>query len=280
MKKIYMMFMALSAMLAFSSCDETWDDNPVLKGHEGEKVVDFLNPPVLGSASVTLTEENANGSFHLTASQPDFGYAAAATYEVLVSLTEDFAVSESLPTTFSLLSEVNPVNGEVATAMSNMLGITSSDQVPTPYMPVYMRLKAYVPQSADNTVYLSNIVKFDQVKVDYLAILLPDMPSGLFLRGAWNEWGAGSDAEFLTTTTKGEYILRNVTMAAGAEFKVADANWGPVNLGGSGDLAFGKEYKLEGGDNPANIKCPSDFTGNVYLYVKGASYSILFSPTN
>ena len=46
MKKITYLFAAMVAALGFSSCNETWDDNPTLATHEGDPVGNFLNTPV------------------------------------------------------------------------------------------------------------------------------------------------------------------------------------------------------------------------------------------
>mgnify|MGYP001539967366 FL=1 len=67
-----------AVVLGMSSCSETWDDNPVVKTHEGIQEAAFLNTPVMQDMPIMITEENRDGSFHLTCSQPDFGYAASA----------------------------------------------------------------------------------------------------------------------------------------------------------------------------------------------------------
>lgn len=57
MKKISLMFAVAVAALGFSSCSETWDDNPVLKTHEGEEKADFLNQPQMADQVIMLTSE-------------------------------------------------------------------------------------------------------------------------------------------------------------------------------------------------------------------------------
>ena len=47
MKKIFLSVAVCSIALGFSSCSETWDDNPVLKTHEGVKTANFLNYPAM-----------------------------------------------------------------------------------------------------------------------------------------------------------------------------------------------------------------------------------------
>lgn len=81
--------------------------------------------------------------------------------------------------------------------------------------------------------------------------------SGIYLRGSFNGWGTTDEAEFLTTSTAGVYEIKNLTFANGSDgFKVADANWGDINLGGNGALTIGQPYTLVAGGG--NIKLPTD----------------------
>ncbi len=117
------MFAAFAAALGFTACNETWDDNPVLKTHTGEIKADFLNNPVLQDQVIMITNDNKEGTFHLTCSQPDYGYAAVATYKVQCSLTEDFANYEEIAQSFYDCSEINPVNADVAAAIYYLSGV-------------------------------------------------------------------------------------------------------------------------------------------------------------
>ena len=126
MKKISLMFAVAVAALGFSSCSETWDDNPVLNTHEGEEKADFLNQPQMSDQVIMLTTDNQDGTFHLTCSQPDFGYAAVATYRVQCSLTEDFAKFEEIQQDFYDCGEINPLNADVAAALEKLSGVQTS----------------------------------------------------------------------------------------------------------------------------------------------------------
>lgn len=290
MKKISLMLAALATTMAFTSCDESKDDHPVLGTHEGVIVEDFLNIPEMTNTAVAITEENNGNHFHMTCSQPSYGFAVSAAYTVEISLSEDFTTPvvdgcpayEALPTAFYDCSEVNPSYSEVATAMSNILGITSNDQVPTAYHDVYARLVANVvgvgtTGEIPNTTYMSNVVKLTNASVQYLAIILPDMPTGLYLRGGMNDWNADPAYEFLTTEEANVYYIESVTIPEGTEFKVADANWGAINLGYTGEeLKIGEPYELLLDSNPGNLTMPVNFTGRVQLTVKGSTYTILF----
>lgn len=283
MKKIFLFCAVAAAALGFSSCSETWDDNPVLKTHTGEVKADFLNNPVMQDQVIMITNDNKEGTFHLTCSQPDYGYAAVATYKVQCSLTEDFANYEEIAQSFYDCSQINPVNADVAAAIEYLSGVKSEDDLPLPYQKLYMRLKAYVAQSESNTVYLSNPVAFKGVSANYLAIWVAGVPSNMYLRGGMNEWGAPDEYRFETGTDKDTWVLPgNVTIAAGTEFKVADSTWGSINMGSgtNGDIAPGEKFALNAGENPGNIKLTEDFTGTVHLSLEAGIYYLTLDPAH
>ena len=293
MKKISIILALSAAVMSVSSCSETWDDNPVLNTHEGVKEVSFLNTPVMQEMPIMITQANRDGSFHLTCSQPDFGYAAAAAYNVQVSLDENFATFEEISQSFYDCSEINPLNSDVATIIEKQFGVKSEADLPMPYQKVYMRLRAFVPQSESNTQYRSNIVSFNAVSADYLAIWVADVPVDLFIRGGVNNWGADVNADpnlpgpwqFVTGAVENTWILRNVTIPADVSIKVGTASWGAPNLGGNAGenensqmVSAGEEIEMTGGDNPGHIRLKKDFTGNVQLRLEAGEYFILFDP--
>lgn len=295
MKKLSLILAGLATTMAFTSCDESKDDHPVLNPNDGVIVENFLNIPEMTNTSVDITDANKTNKFHMTCSQPSYGYAASAAYTVEVSLSEDFTTPvvegcpamEALATQFYDCSEVNPSYAEVATAMSNILGIKGNDQIPTAYYDVYVRLTANVAAVGGavypNTTYQSNVVKLTKARVEYLAIIIPDLPTGIYLRGDMNNWGDGEGDldgwEFMTTDAAGVYCIESASIPEGTEFKVADATWSSINYGlGSDPFEIGKAYILNGPDNPGNLTMPKNFTGRVTLTVKGATYTILFDP--
>lgn len=296
MKKISLMLAVLATTIGFTSCDESKDDHPTLYPNDGVVVENFLNIPAMTNTSVAITDDNKGNAFHLTCSQPSYGFAASAAYTVEVSLSQDFATpvvdgcpaSEALPTQFYNCAEINPSYSEVATAISNMLGITSKDQLPTEYHDVYVRLVSNIvtvggSNVVPNTTYMSNVVKLTSASVQYLAIILPDQPTGIFLRGGMNDWGAPAEYEFLTSEEANVYYIGSVTIPADTEFKVADANWGAINMGGTcgvvTTIEIGKPFELNtdpANGGPGNLKFDTNFTGRVTLTIKGAAYSVLF----
>ena len=278
MKKIFYTLAVAALTLGFSSCKETWDENPVLKSHEGTLTENFLNEPILKSQPITLTQDNKDGAFHLTCSQPDFGYAAVATYKVQVSLTEDFKEYKEIAQAFYNCAEINPVNGDIASAIETLSGVKSEDDLPLPYQRLYMRLHCYLAQSPDNTDYLSNVVSFDKVSADYLAVWVADVPVNIYLRGSLplSDWGTVPEYQFVTGPVENTWVIKNVQIPGGSQFKVADPGWGAINYGGPGSIIPGEEYQLE--YNGGNIGITKDFDGLVQLRLEAGVYYLLLDP--
>ncbi len=295
MKKILLSIAVLGVALGFSSCNETWDDNPVLKTHTGEVKADFLNQPVMQNMPIMITNDNKDGNFHLTCSQPDFGYAAIATYKVQCSLTEDFATYEEISQSFYNCAEINPVNGDVAAALEKLCGVQTENDLPLPYTKLYMRLRAYIAQDEANTTFLSNVVSFSGVAADYLAIWVANVPVNIFMRGGMNDWGAqwGSDDQpgpwqFITGTTENTWVLNNVTLTPEQSIKIATDNWEGINLGGpdgqenenAEKVNPGEEYALNQGGGSGHIRLTANFTGKVVLRLEAGTYYVVFDPAN
>ena len=87
----------------------------------------------------------------------------------------------------------------------------------------------------------------------------PFVPSGIYLRGEVNSWGAVSDWEF-SDEGNGTYVLYDKTLSG--QFKVADSGWtSACNYGSNGTSAqMGVPYNLVLGTND-NISCG----GNTYV---------------
>lgn len=281
MKKILFSLCALAMCLGFSSCKETWDDAPKLEGHEGVVYDDFLNQPAMQQQFLMLSQNNRDGYFHLTCSQPYYGYAAIVSYKVQISLTEDFAEYEELNQIFYNCADINPVNHDVASAIEKLAGVVTEADLPLDYRRVYMRLRAYIEQSPDDTEYISNAVYFDNVGADYLAIWVADQMVNIYLRGSFDEgWNALPEYQFMTGESENTWVIKEFTLTAGTEFKVADSSWGPLNLGSGSDnvVTPGEPYALSGGDNPGNLVINVDFHGLIQLSLESGTYYLTLEP--
>ena len=287
MKKIFLMMALAGAAFGFSSCTETWDGNPVLKTHEGAPEVEILNNPVLQSSYISLDADKADGTIRLTCSQPDYGYAAIATYKVQLSLTEDFAEYQEIPQSFYNCAAIEPTNKDFASSFEKLYGIETEDQMAPvmTYQPIYVRLRSYIAQSPNNTEYLSNVVKFDNIRATFFAVWIPDQPADLYIRGGMNDWGVSPEWQFFTAAEENTWIVKDVTIDANVSIKVSTATWGYPNLGGNAGenddsemINAGEQYKMTVGDNPGHMRLKEDFTGNVILQLKGEDYYITFEP--
>lgn len=291
MNKISILGVSFALAVAFSSCETSRDDNPVLPAFDKELESDYLNEPVMQNQYIDITEDGAGGYLQLTCSQPkEYGYAASVRYYPLVSLTRDFADYRQLDGDWSTLcSNISISTGSLAEAVCELLGVRQESDLPQGYYPIYVRLKADVYTDlgiiVPNTTVLSNVVEYKHVRVSYLAIVVPDQPSVYYLRGSWSEsWDAMPEYNFLTTDEKNVWRIANVTLAAGTSFKVADANWGAVNLGSGAEssdvIEVGTPYTLLSDSNSGNINLNEAFTGSATLTLKDGVYTLLLTPAN
>lgn len=284
MKKILFSLFALTMALGFSSCQETWDNAPTLEGHEGIVEADFLNVPAMQNQYLMITQDNSDGTFQLTCSQPFYGYAAVATYKVQVSLKGTFEEEGKdyieLNQDFYNCSNINPVNHQVAAAVEKLAGVESDEDLPLPWTKVYMRLYAYINQSPENTQYVSNVVWFNYISADYFAIWTPGEKANLYLRGGMNDWGSSADWQFVTSEVENQWVIpHEVTIEAGTEFKVADSEWGAVNLG-AGDtntVKLNEAFQLTNAGSSGNLHITEDFTGKVIVTMEKGTYYLLLS---
>lgn len=301
MKKISYLVVAMFVALGFSACNETWDDNPRLNTHEGAPVENFLNTPVEKATSILITAENNAGQLRLTGSQPtQYGYAATVAYELQMSLSEDFETpvkeGDEIPAFVSLgtyfnLSNINPSLRSVAEGICKLLDITDAASIPTPYMKVYMRLHANVVNETNGVVpgteFYSNVVCYDEISVGYLAIVVPGLPTGIYVRGGMNNWlndqftdGINLELlpmyEFLTTTESDTYELEFIEIASGVEFKIADQYWGAPNISTDGVVSVFDEW-IDCVWNAGNSSFASDFKGSILIKGSDESWKVKFT---
>ncbi len=294
MKKISIMFASLALAVGFSACDETKDDNPVLTTHEGQPVLNFLNAPTLQNTYIDLTEDAASNTLHMTCSQPkEYGIATTVNYYVQVAFDDKFTNYSELSNGFTNCAQINPTNGSMAEGLCNVLQTDLRNQKGNPeyeltqqdvldfynggYKPLYVRLRSQVVGIPDlpveGTEYISNVVQYKNVACNYMALTPPDKPSGIYLRGTMNDWGNSEGTlppyEFYTTKVKGTYITHVVSMPANTNFKVADANWGPINLGGA-SIEIDSKNPIALKDNGGDMALSSEFEGVVLLTNSGS----------
>lgn len=292
--------------VAFSACDDPKADNPTLITHEGDPVLDFLNTPPEANSGLQITEDNKDNNIVLTASQPtEYGYAATVDYVLQMSLDKDFTTpavaGDEIPAlvelgTFQDLSNISVPLSDVAQGIFTMLDITEETQVPTDYMPVYMRLRANVVTDKHvvipNTAFTSNTICYKNIQVVMApaAQIAPDQPTDYYVRGDMNNWLNDQfgdnpmnleDLEkynFLTTQEANTYLLPYIEIATTQAFKIAGKSWADLNLtlGSSPTMNDWIDCKW---NDQANINMANDFAGAIYIQGKGEAWKVKFVPS-
>lgn len=186
MKKLNYILFSLLAVLFATSCEDPKEENPVLN-----TPTEFvLNTPVMQNQYIELTPETC---VKLTASQPNYGYAAAADYYVQVSLTEDFAdFAEVNEEPYHNLGNIEVNGDELAMAICKLRGIAAKeDYTDEPARTIYLRLRAEVKAMAEQSAIISNVVSLTQVK-EYFALKLPGYIYLIGDCGGWTSPDAGN----------------------------------------------------------------------------------------
>lgn len=195
MKKLSIFTLLLAGSLAWTGCENSIDNNPVLQ----EPSSFVLDTPAQASSVYDL--ENLS-SIELTCTQPDYGYVAATTYRVELSLSNTFTNADeatgatanyaTLSTAYTKTTiDVNAV--EFAMAMLDLWKASNDDSdLPETPMPVYVRLKAALSNNGMGEVY-SNIIELPQV-LGYNVEAPVTLPSEMYLVGdfasgsSWGKW--------------------------------------------------------------------------------------------
>lgn len=177
MKKISILMGALALAGGFASCSD--DDTPALNTPESF----VLNTPPMADQYYELTP---GGTIALSCSQPDYGFVAAATYGVEMSLdkSEDnvYAIESNAPSqaAFTISQEA------VAMGFCKLNGIETVDQwneLNPGYAPVYLRATAQLTKDGVGLVK-SNWIELKNVK-PYFAVPAPGF---IYLVGTPSEW--------------------------------------------------------------------------------------------
>ena len=191
MRKLYISAALLLGALAFSACEDQ-DTTPVLQ----EPTTFKLNTPAYVNGIYDLAHST---TIELTCSQPDYGFTAATSYAVEVSLTGNFDGKEStvLATTYST-ARMNVDVNEFASALT-ALAMAADETLTEEDFPmtteVYVRLIASLTASgkgeiASNAVILPNVLL-------HFALPAVNLPEKLYLVGLCNGWDWANAYDFV-----------------------------------------------------------------------------------
>lgn len=179
--KIFTACASLALALGYASCDT--DHSPKFEVPDPSTVVFTINTPPLQDQYYNLTEGH---TFELTCSQPNWGYAAIATYSAEVAITPDFATFEEIPSIGSgHTARMRFNDAQLAEALCKLYGFDSEDNYKDlPAAPVYFRAVAEIDNLPESRVVSNNVVSLNKVKF-YLAI---PQPGCIYLVGAPQGW--------------------------------------------------------------------------------------------
>ncbi|MGL4852911.1 MAG: SusE domain-containing protein [Phocaeicola sp.] len=194
MKNIYLFAMLFIGSLALlTSCNDDRDSNPTVK----EPTTFVLNEPAYYDSYIDLSQSEL---LRLTCSQPDYGFTAAVTYKVEVSLTNSFTKSldeaaEGESADYAVIdNSFTTCNLEVEAALVAravmQLGQWSETEMPA-NVKVYTRLMA----NLGTYTIASNVLELKMIP--YYVVLTDAMPEVWYLIGScigdggWNNTVGG-----------------------------------------------------------------------------------------
>lgn len=190
--KIFSLMALIMSVLGLASCSDDNGSNPVLDTAPTEFV---LNTPALTEQYIQLSKDN---TVNLKWSQPDYGFAAIATYKVQVGLVENGDIRWSdqfLESSYTVCSA--DVSGEeLAQALSYLDGFKQlEDYVDKGYREVAVRIHSAIDDGNGNDVPVteiySNPVIFKHM-AGYKTVRAKDF---IYLVGACTGWTSPAESE-------------------------------------------------------------------------------------
>ena len=248
MKKLILFAIPALVAAAFTSCQD--DKDPVLDTNQEFEFV--LNTPPLANQFIDLATE---GTLEFTLSQPSYGITLAPTYNLEISLTEDFTPLFDEPVVDSegeehevagsyLLTLEGSNKGvlsasmaDIANGVNELNGIFDADMYQEDYVgPVFVRATASVGDgySSELTAVTSNVVTLTQVKGYYIEVV-NDLT--LCVPGNGNGWNNSPDVPALVSDDGGLTYKGFAYIDKG--FKITDGDWGAPTNWGAGDAGEG-----------------------------------------
>lgn len=289
MKKIFNILLLVAFVLPmFTACETDDESNPILK----EPTTFVLNVPPYATNNVYDMKNTQ--TVELSCSQPDYGFPAATSYSVQVSLDPEFTetTEEStanyieLTTTYTT-AKMNVIGSELNTAIVDLWS-TKNEGVdfPTDPISVYIRLKATITGSKKG-VCLSNTIQLPKV-LGNTSIDKLEAPQTMFLVGSmldkdWKVWKPmvmvsglegqfwsllyfGENNEFKFGTKEEQYIGADdarVTLADKANAGATGVTGGNISVKTAGWYVVYIKTAVKGNDYTFAVTL---YPGDVYLF--------------
>ena len=275
MKKIFytLLFAGLS-LGAFSSCDEDRDSNPIMNTNVSSFV---LNTP---ANAVNVYDLENSQNIILTTSQPDYGFTAAVTYTVYMSIDgENFVPTGVTSSSTTIVIPAKTINGII-------LDNIGDGDLSAP-IAVQMYLTANITGQEDLGVIKSNVITLPSV-LAYVPVVELTLPEKFFIVGSYKASGWSTFNPLSTGYSWGDGRFYGiVALESGSNFKLSPKDgWGE-------DMGFGHSSVILDGDLAAGCTSSDDgnfvFNGSTGVYLvtviaKIANgsllYTLSFSPAN
>ncbi|MDH6535339.1 SusF/SusE family outer membrane protein [Parabacteroides sp. 52] len=229
MKKYNICLLLILILGLMTACSDDRDSNPSL--HIPASFV--LHTP--GYVTGIYDLKNA-GTIELTTTQPDYGFTAAATYKVQVSVDNNFEEESkyiTLSTGFTSARLQVPAQ-EVAMAMMTLLEVSAEEDVPTDPIPLYFRLQSTLG-SGLYPVY-SNSIELPKV-LGYFALSEVTLPENMYLIGSVNDWNWENAFEMVPVHSAPGKFWRVAYLPNDAEIKFNSAtSWDGNDFGYNADF--------------------------------------------
>jgi len=183
-KYIYSVLLLLSGLCLLSACSEDRDSNPVIQ----QPSTFVLNDPSYHNLLVDLSQSS---KLRFTCQQPDYGYPAVVTYQLQVSLTDDFTTSYSE----ALADETGATVNDYA-VVGETYSSTTIEATPRLINKAVMQCGQWeetaLPEEV--TVYVRAVASVDKYAVNSNSVALRVIPFYMELQAAPNSWFFIGDA--------------------------------------------------------------------------------------
>lgn len=242
MKKLNIFLYFMLGLIAFSSCDEDRDSNPIYQN----PTTFVLNTPKYANAEYDLADVNA---ILLTCSQPDYGFVAPVTYTVEIATKQDFSDFATLPTAYTT-ARMEVDAKEMAIAIVPLLGVEEREDFPTEAFPVYVRLKASIADAPEGNEILSNVITLSKVK-SYFALEDMTLPTAIYAIGDFCDWNWDKAVSMVPVNSNPDKFWAMLWCEAGKGMKFNTATaWNGSDFGVADNVTInGIDYDAPDGGN-------------------------------
>ncbi len=244
MKQYILAIIIILGSISFVGCESDRDSNPIYHIPTEFK----LNTPRYANSVYDLSDA---GSILLTCSQPNYGFSAAANYQVELSVNADFSDSTTLNSTYRT-TRMEVSAKEIAVAIVPLLGIDNKDDFPTEAFPVYFRVKSSIAAIGESSIIYSNIIELPKVE-SYFALDDMKLPENVYLIGGLYDWDwKKAPAMIKVHSAPGKFWYLTYIGSGedkyGIKFNTATAWDGNEFADGDNVTVNGAEYEIVGGN--------------------------------